>query len=124
MKLKSTAVIAALVLSMNAYSQFFDTVPFIGAFPQTGSTKVASTGYNPDPTNTNADWTAGWSNFTPNTTVYPGDAGWTPTAAHPATNANKVSVSGDISVNTTWTKKQLVRSFRYCTHFEWCYLNY
>jgi len=104
MKLKSTAVIAALALSMNAYSQFFDTVPFIGAFPQTGSTKVAATGYNPDPTNTNADWTAGWSNFTPNTTVYPGDAGWTPTAAHPATNANKVSVSGDISVNTTWTK--------------------
>lgn len=104
MKRKFTAIIAGLALSFNAYSQFFDTVPYVGAFATQGSAKTAVTGYNPDPTNTNADWTAGWSNFTPNATLYPGDAGWVPTAAHPATNANKVSVSGDISTNTTWTK--------------------
>ena len=104
MKLKLTAIIAGLAISFNAYSQFFDTVPYVGAFGAQGSTRPAVTGYNPDPTNTNADWTTGWSNFTPNATLYPGDAGWVPTAAHPATNANKVSVSGDISVNTTWTK--------------------
>lgn len=97
-------MIAALALSLNAYSQFFDTVPFRGAFGLTGTTRPASTGYNPDPTNTAADWTAGWANWTPNATSYPGDAGWTPTAQHPAATANKVSVSGDISGNVTWTK--------------------
>lgn len=97
-------MLAALALSLNAYSQFFDTVPYRGAFGVTGSTKPTTTAYNPDPTNTSADWSAGWSNWNPNGTTYPGDANWTPTAQHPALNANKVSVSGDISGNVTWTK--------------------
>lgn len=104
MKMKITALVAALVLTLNAYSQFFDTVPFRGAFGISGSTRPATTAYNPDPTNTGADWTKPWANWTPNATSYPGDAGWTPTAAHPAASANKVSVSGDIANNTTWTK--------------------
>ncbi len=104
MKIKITAITAALLLTLNAYSQFFDTVPFRGAFGVSGSNKPSTTGYNPDPTNTNADWTKPWANWTPNATLYPGDAGWTPTATHPAPSSNKVAVSGDISSNTTWTK--------------------
>jgi hypothetical protein len=49
---------------------FFTSVDYIGAF---GS----------------ADWTTGWANFNPQTTVYP-------TAT--------TTVTGDITVNTTWTK--------------------
>jgi hypothetical protein len=103
MKIKVTTLIAALGLSLSTFAQFFDSVPFRGAFAVTGTTKAATTGYNPDPTNTGANWAAGWTNWTPNATAYPGDAGWNPTAQHPATNANKVVVSGSISSNTTWS---------------------
>ena len=49
---------------------FFDNVSFVGAFGTT-------------------DWTAGWSNFNPQTTVYP---------------ATTVTIpAGDITTNTTWT---------------------
>lgn len=104
MKMKSTILASAILLSLQGFGQFFDTVPFRGAFGVTGTTRAASTGYDPDPTNTGADWTKPWANWTPNATTYPGDAGWSPTATHPATNANKVTVSGDITSNTVWTK--------------------
>jgi hypothetical protein len=104
MKIKSTILVSALALSLSASAQFFDTVPFRGAFGVTGTTKSATTGYNPDPTNTGANWATGWTNWTPNTTAYPGDVNWTPTAQHPATSANKVVLSGDLASNLTLTK--------------------
>lgn len=104
MKIKVTTLIAAIGLTISSYAQFFDSVPYRGAFGVSGTTKAATTGYNPDPSNTGANWAAGWSNWTPNATAYPGDAGWTPTTQFPALNANKVVVSGNISTNTTWSK--------------------
>lgn len=104
MKIKVTTLIAAIGLSISSYAQFFDSVPYRGAFAVTGTTKAATTGYNPDPTNTGANWAAGWTNWTPNATPYPGDAGWNPTTQFPAPSANKVVASGNISTNTTWTK--------------------
>ncbi len=104
MKMKNTILVSALALSLSASAQFFDTVPYRGAFGVTGTTKSATTGYNPDPTNTGANWATGWTNWTPNATAYPGDAGWVPTAQHPAASANKIVLSGDLSSNTTLTK--------------------
>jgi hypothetical protein len=103
MKSKITLLALAMMLNFVSFAQFFDTVPFIGAFGPTGSTKPTTTGYNPDPTNTNINWTAGWAEWDPINKLYPGDAGWAPTSQHPATTANKVTVSGAISSNTTWT---------------------
>ncbi len=102
--MKNTILVSALALSLSASAQFFDTVPYRGAFGVTGTTKPATTGYNPDPTNTGANWATGWTNWTPNATAYPGDASWVPTAQHPAASANKVVLSGDISSNMTLTK--------------------
>ncbi|MCU0442424.1 MAG: T9SS type A sorting domain-containing protein [Bacteroidia bacterium] len=104
MKIKVTTFLAAIGLTLSSYAQFFDSVPYRGAFAIAGTTKAATTGYNPDPTNTGANWATGWTNWSPNTAAYPGDAGWSPTAQFPAPSANKVVVSGNISSNTTWTK--------------------
>jgi hypothetical protein len=65
------AVTSGIVSAQNTIDNpFFDQVAYSGAFGTT-------------------DWTSGWANFTPQTTVYP---------------ATTVTISaGDITTNTTWT---------------------
>lgn len=65
-----------------AGTNFFEQVNFRGAFGTT-------------------NWAAGWSNFTPESTVYPGDPGYT---GAPKT---RVNVSGDITTNTIWTSNNV-----------------
>jgi PKD repeat protein len=62
---------------VNTPEKFFDYTTYRGAI-------------NPD---TTKDWTKGWANWTPQTTVYP---------------ATTVNINaGDISTNTTWTKNNV-----------------
>ena len=69
--------IAALCLStsLNAQDAFWTPTNYKGAFPVTDATPAT-------------DWTAGWSNFDPENTVYP---------------ATLTTVSTDITTNTTWS---------------------
>lgn len=69
--------IAALCLStsLNAQDAFWTPTNYKGAFPVTDATPAT-------------DWTAGWSNFDPENTVYP---------------ATTQTVSTDITTNTTWS---------------------
>lgn len=88
----------------NGFAQFFDSVPFRGAFGVNGTTKNISSGYNPDPTNNSADWSKPWANWTPNATAYPGDAGYNSSNAQfytVGTAAEKVVLSGDIASDLT-----------------------
>jgi hypothetical protein len=65
----------AIVTSFNAQDAFWNVTNYRGAFPITDNTPAT-------------DWTAGWSNFDPQTTVYP---------------AIVTTVSTDVLVNTTWS---------------------
>ncbi len=69
--------IAALTLgfSLNAQDAFWTPTTYRGAFPVTDNTPAT-------------DWTAGWSNFDAENTVYP---------------ATTQTVSTDITANTTWS---------------------
>jgi hypothetical protein len=69
--------IAALSLgySLNAQDAFWTATNYRGAFPVTDNTPAT-------------DWTAGWSNFDAENTVYP---------------ATTQTVSADITTNTTWS---------------------
>lgn len=50
---------------------FFDQVTYKGAFGVAGSLKASNgVGYNPDPSNTAANWTLGWTNWDPQNTAY------------------------------------------------------
>jgi len=79
MKIRSTLLFTVLLLSLNTFAQFFDSVPYRGAFGISGGTRGTVTGfkgYDPDPSNTDADWTKPWANFAPNAVAYPGDASY------------------------------------------------
>lgn len=65
----------AIVTSFNAQDAFWNVTNYRGAFPITDNTPAT-------------DWTAGWSNFDPQTTVYP---------------ATVTTVSTDVLTNTTWS---------------------
>ena len=60
-------------------NQFFEQVSFKGAMGTT-------------------NWASGWANWTPQSTIYPGDNG---------VGANVVVVSNDITTNTTWTSNNV-----------------
>lgn len=77
-KLLFTAAATVLALANSFAQGFFEPVSFRGAFGT-------------------ENWAAGWANFTPNATVYPGDANFTGPAR------NRVVVTGDITTNTNWT---------------------
>ena len=65
----------ALASALNAQDAFWSVTNYRGAFPITDGTPAT-------------DWTAGWSNFDPNTTVYP---------------TFVTTVSTDVLTNTTWS---------------------
>ncbi len=65
----------AIVTSFNAQDAFWNVTNYRGAFPITDNTPAT-------------DWTAGWSNFDPQNTVYP---------------AIVTTVSTDVLTNTTWS---------------------
>lgn len=110
--LKRTLSMAlAFLLTKAVSAQFFDSVPYRGAFGIYGQTRGLVSGYqgyNPDPSNTDADWTKGWASFKPNSEVYPGD-----TAYHgPQSNSqfytlgrpqDKVVISADIASDYVMT---------------------
>ncbi len=74
---KLVLAVAALLLTAASYGQqFFEQVSYRGAI---------------GPVN----WTSPWANWTPNNTVYAGDAG--------GPSRTPVNVSGDITTNTTWS---------------------
>jgi hypothetical protein len=82
-KIYLTLAIAALAFQANAQA-FWTYTTYQGAFPITdGTTGVTSN-----------DWTAGWTNFNPQAVNYP---------------ATTVTVSSDITTNTTWTTGTVVR---------------
>ena len=109
MKIRSTILIGALAFSINAYSQFFDSVPYVGAFGINAGTRGTVNGfkgYDPDPSNTDADWSKPWANFNPNATAYPGDPGYTSSNTQFYTvgdAAHKVIISSDIASDLTLT---------------------
>jgi len=74
---KIYTMLAALGLfsAANAQQAFWDVVNYKGAFPVTDGTSAT-------------DWTSGWSNFDPENTPY---------------GATTVTVSSDITTNTTWS---------------------
>lgn len=74
---KLYTLLTALCLGSVALAQdaFWTPTTYRGAFPVTDNTPAT-------------DWTAGWSNFDPETTVYP---------------ATITTVSADITTNTTWS---------------------
>ncbi len=79
--LLATALSAGLALK--SQTAFFSPVNYRGAFPVTdGNTGISSN-----------DWTAGWTNWDPENAVYP---------------STTVTVSSDITTNTTWTTGQVV----------------
>lgn len=81
---KITVLVAALLASAASMAQqVFEQVNFRGAV-----------GAN--------NWMQDWTSFTPQTNVYPGDPAYTGTAT-------QVSVSGNITTNTTWTKNHWYR---------------
>lgn len=109
-KMKRIITLAiGLTLSLSSFAQFFDSVPYRGAFGVNGSTKGTVngyTGYNPDVTNNNADWTKPWANFAPNAVAYPGDAGYNSSNSQFYTiggSAQKVTISSDITADYTMT---------------------
>ena len=79
--------IAALSLgySLNAQDAFWTPTNYRGAFPVTDNTPAT-------------DWTAGWSNFDAENTVYP---------------ATTQTVSADITTNTTWSGVVLLQNKLY-----------
>ncbi len=100
---KIITVFIGLTLSLTTFAQFFDSVPYVGAFGLAGGTRgIASNykGYNPDISNNDADWTKPWANFNPNATAYPGDLGYNKSNTQFYTNgtaAEKVVISSDIT---------------------------
>ncbi len=83
MKKKYTTLALGLLLSGSVFSQWFTTVPHKGAFPLTDGTTGTSSN----------DWTAGWVNWDPQNQAYA---------------APTVTVSTDITANTTWTTGSVV----------------
>lgn len=77
-KLLLSILAAGLCASAASAQGFFDRVPFRGAM---GTDNWAG---------------ASWTNWNPQSTIYPGDAG-------SSSNATRVDVNGDITANTTWT---------------------
>jgi hypothetical protein len=67
LKMKKIFTLAfSIALSVNTFAQFFDSVPYRGAFGIKGGTREITpgyAGYNPDPSNTDADWTKPWAEF-------------------------------------------------------------
>jgi PKD repeat protein len=74
-KIYLSCITIALASALNAQDAFWTVTNYRGAFPITDGT-------------TATDWTAGWSNFDPQTTVYP---------------ATVTTVSTDVLTNTTWS---------------------
>jgi hypothetical protein len=70
-------LMTALCIGASAFAQdaFWTPTSYRGAFPVTDNTPAT-------------DWTSGWANFDPETTVYP---------------ATVTTVSADITTNTTWS---------------------
>jgi len=66
---------ACVTIGLHAQDAFWTPTTYKGAFPVTDGTPAT-------------DWTSGWSNFSPETTVYP---------------AATQTVSSDITTNTTWS---------------------
>jgi len=66
---------ACVTLGLHAQDAFWTPTNYKGAFPVTDNTPAT-------------DWTAGWSNFDPENTVYP---------------ATTQTVSADVTTNTTWS---------------------
>ena len=81
-KIYLSIVSAFLTLGLNAQDAFWTPTNYKGAFPVTDNT-VAT------------DWTAGWSNFDPQNTVYP---------------STVTTVSTDITTNTTWSGVVLLQN--------------
>lgn len=77
---KIFTLLAITLASTQAYSQFWTYTTYKGAFPVTDMTPAT-------------DWTSGWSNFDPQNTNYP---------------ATTITVSSDITANTTWSTGQVV----------------
>jgi PKD repeat protein len=74
-KIYLSFIAIALASALNAQDAFWTVTNYRGAFPITDGTPAT-------------DWTAGWSNFDPNTTVYP---------------STVTTVSTDVLTNTTWS---------------------
>jgi PKD repeat protein len=74
---------ACVTLGLHAQDAFWTPTSYKGAFPVTDNTPAT-------------DWTAGWSNFNPQNTPYPS----TPT----------LTVSADITSNTTWSGVVLIQN--------------
>ena len=74
-KIYLSFITIALASALNAQDAFWTVTNYRGAFPITDGT-------------TATDWTAGWSNFDPQTTAYP---------------ATLTTVSTDVLTNTTWS---------------------
>ena len=74
-KIYLSFIAIALASALNAQDAFWSVTNYRGAFPITDGTPAT-------------DWTAGWSNFDPQTTVYP---------------ATVTTVSTDVLTNTTWS---------------------
>jgi len=72
-----------LLVSGSICAQWFNAVPYKGAFPVTDGTTGTSSN----------DWTAGWANWDPENTNYP---------------ATTTTVSSDIISNTTWSTGAVV----------------
>ena len=66
---------ACVTLGLHAQDAFWTPTTYKGAFPVTDNTSAT-------------DWTAGWSNFDPENTVYP---------------ATTQTISADVTTNTTWS---------------------
>ncbi|MEY4571131.1 MAG: hypothetical protein RLZ10_324 [Bacteroidota bacterium] len=81
-KIYLSIVSAFLTIGLNAQDAFWTPTNYKGAFPVTDNT-VAT------------DWTAGWSNFDPQNTVYP---------------STVTTVSTDITTNTTWSGVVLLQN--------------
>lgn len=81
MKKIYTLAIASLIgSSLSAQTAFWTPTSYQGAFPVTDNTSAT-------------DWTTGWTNFDPENTVY---------------GAPTLTVSADITTNTTWTTGTIV----------------
>jgi len=74
-KIYLSFITIALASALNAQDAFWTVTNYRGAFPITDGTPAT-------------DWTAGWSNFDPQTTVYPSIV---------------TTVSTDVLTNTTWS---------------------
>jgi hypothetical protein len=73
---------ACVTLGLHAQDAFWTPTTYKGAFPVTDNTSAT-------------DWTAGWSNFDPENTVYP---------------ATTQTVSADVTTNTTWSGVVLLQN--------------